>query len=118
MDHRWSPILYAQISATYSEYFEKIGPILRTIAEDLSYYHDYATALYTKWDNVQKVEFIRSFLLRYVLTESSHFPTYMAIYSKSAQLSTEDSRTSREGIVVRNLHCGHSSLSLSHRIRL
>ena len=44
-----------QVAAKYNEFFETISTILELIKDDLSYYYEYSTVLYQKWDKVQKV---------------------------------------------------------------
>jgi hypothetical protein len=39
----------------YHDFFDKIAPALQIMMEDLPFYHDYATVLYKKWDEVQNV---------------------------------------------------------------
>lgn len=48
-------IWMAQVAAKYTEFFDTISAMLELIKEDLSYYHEYATVLYQKWDKVQGV---------------------------------------------------------------
>jgi hypothetical protein len=44
-----------QVVGQYHDFFDKIAPALQIMSEDLPFYHDYATVLYKKWDEVQKV---------------------------------------------------------------